>query len=194
MHTPARRFNNRGISEVIAALLLIVTVVALTIVVYVFSVGMLGGGFQTTGVTGLQVTILPSIYSRDANIAVLNDKANFTVAVSSSLSSTQRVVVYVIAGRSVVGNVTVFLSAGESKTQFISQILNSTGIWTIKATAGGATIGSYSFDVRSTRDEADYAIQQWREQRFYQYLALGSFGFAILSLIVSVVSLARRRR
>jgi hypothetical protein len=66
-----------------------------------------------------------------------------------------------------------------------------TGIWTVKVTVNGINISSYSFQVMRTRDEADFAVAQWRDQYFYRNLTFGSFIVAIISFIIAVASLAR---
>ena len=57
-----RHFNNRAVSAVIATLLLIAIAVAAAIIVYVFSIGLLGG-LQTSGGQQVKQQVIMEAYS-----------------------------------------------------------------------------------------------------------------------------------
>ena len=148
--------------------------------------------------SGVQLTILPTyLYSKDADVGVAYDRANFTVAVSNNSPETQLVLWNVTAPRGqVVQSTPLTLRSGESKTLLISQYLNATnpvGVWSVKVAVGGAEIGKYSFDVKLNRDEADFAMRQSLDQRFFRNLLFGTLGVAIFAIILSVATLLRPR-
>ena len=190
-------FSRKGLAPIIAALLIVVVSVASIILLYIFASGLLAGGFSTN-VSGVQLTILPTyLYSKDANIGVLNDRANFTVSIVNNAGGAQQILVNVTAPRGqVMQSIPVPLRAGETRTVFISQYLNATspvGVWSVKVVVGGAEIGKYSFDVKLNRDEADFATRQSLNERFFRYLLFGTLGVAIFAIILSVATLLRPR-
>jgi flagellin-like protein len=65
-----KHFNNRAVSAVIATLLLIAIAVAAAIVVYVFSMGLLGG-LQTSGGEQVKQQVIMEAYSWDLTKAGL---------------------------------------------------------------------------------------------------------------------------
>jgi len=150
------RFSRRGIAPVVAALLIVVVSVAAIILLYIFASGLLASGFSANA-SGVQLTILPTyLYSKDADVGVAYDRANFTVIVSNNAPEAQVVLVNVTTPRGQVAQSTPLpLRSGESRTLFVSQVLNATspvGVWSVKVTVGGAEIGKYSFDVKLNRD------------------------------------------
>jgi hypothetical protein len=191
------RFGRKGIAPVVAALLILVVSVVAIILLYIFASGLLASGFSSN-VSGVQLTILPTyLYSKDADVGVAYDRANFTVAVSNNAPETRMVLLNVTAPRGqVVQSTPLTLRSGESKTLLISQYLNATnpvGVWSVKVTVGGAEIGKYSFDVKLNRDEADFAMRQSLDQRFFRNLLFGTLGVAIFAIILSVATLLRPR-
>ena len=191
------RFGRKGIAPVVAALLILVVSVVAIILLYIFASGLLASGFSSN-VSGVQLTILPTyLYSKDADVGVAYDRANFTVAVSNNSPETRMVLLNVTAPRGqVVQSTPLTLRSGESKTLLISQYLNATnpvGVWSVKVAVGGAEIGKYSFDVKLNRDEADFAMRQSLDQRFFRNLLFGTLGVAIFAIILSVATLLRPR-
>lgn len=183
--------SNRAVTPVVVGLLLVVLMVAAAILGYVFLLGA-EQGFKTN-TTGITAVIMPALYSRDAKVGVLGDTANFTITLSNTLSSPQRGQVQVINEGRAWQSIGFVLLASRTSTFSVSQVLNATGIWVVKVTtASGIDVDSYFFQVMKTTDEADFAISQWHDQNFYRNLLYGSFMIAILSLILSAASLARR--
>jgi hypothetical protein len=191
------RFGRRGIAPVVAALLIVVVSVAAIILLYIFASGLLASGFSANA-SGVQLTILPTyLYSKDADVGVAYDRANFTVIVSNNAPEAQVVLVNVTTPRGQVAQSTPLpLRSGESRTLFVSLVLNATspvGVWSVKVTVGGAEIGKYSFDVKLNRDEADFATRQSLDQRFFRYLLFGTLGVAVFAIMLSVATLLRPR-
>jgi hypothetical protein len=191
------RFGRKGIAPVVAALLILIVSVVAIILLYIFASGLLASGFSSN-VSGVQLTILPTyLYSKDADVGVAYDRANFTVAVSNNSPETRMVLLNVTAPRGqVVQSTPLTLRSGESRTLLISQSLNATnpvGVWSVKVAVGGAEIGKYSFDVKLNRDEADFAMRQSLDQRFFRNLLFGTLGVAIFAIILSVATLLRPR-
>ncbi|MGA2459993.1 MAG: hypothetical protein ABSF82_01030 [Candidatus Bathyarchaeia archaeon] len=191
------RFSRRGIAPVVAALLIVVVSVAAIILLYIFASGLLASGFSANA-SGVQLTILPTyLYSKDADVGVAYDRANFTVIVSNNAPEAQVVLVNVTTPRGQVAQSTPLpLRSGESRTLFVSQVLNATspvGVWSVKVTVGGAEIGKYSFDVKLNRDEADFATRQSLDQRFFRYLLFGTLGVAVFAIMLSMATLLRPR-
>lgn len=191
------RFGRKGIAPIIAALLIVVVSVATIILLYIFASGLLASGFSTN-VSGVQLTILPTyLYSKDADIGVAYDQANFTVSIVNNAGGLEQISVNVTAPRGqVMQSLPILLRSGETRTLFISQYLNATnpvGVWSVKVTVGGAQIGKYSFDVKLNRDEADFATRQSLNERFFRYLLFGTLGVAVFAIIMSVATLLRPR-
>jgi hypothetical protein len=191
------RLGRRGIAPVVAALLIVVVSVAAIILLYIFASGLLASGFSANA-SGVQLTILPTyLYSKDGDVGVAYDRANFTVIVSNNAAKAQVVLVNVTTPRGQVAQSTPLpLRSGESRTLLVSQVLNATspaGVWSVKVTVGGAEVGKYSFDVRLNRDEADFATRQSLDQRFFRNLLFGTLGVAIFAIILSVATLLRPR-
>jgi hypothetical protein len=191
------RLGRRGIAPVVAALLIVVVSVAAIILLYIFASGLLASGFSANA-SGVQLTILPTyLYSKDGDVGVAYDRANFTVIVSNNAAKAQVVLVNVTTPRGQVAqSIPLPLRSGESRTLFVSQVLNATspvGVWSVKVTVGGAEVGKYSFDVKLNRDEADFATRQSLDQRFFRNLLFGTLGVAIFAIILSVATLLRPR-
>jgi hypothetical protein len=184
----------RGISPVIAGLLIIVLAAGVMLLVFIFASGLLGGLSATE--SGVRETIVPSIYSSEAGIGVLNQNANFTVTVYNSLSSAQEITIDVSEPSGhLLQSVSSTIPAGATRTIQVAQRLNATGLWTVRVTfvITGVKIGSYTFDVKPNRDEADFAVQEWRDQRFYRLLIFVAIGLAVISIAIAVAAVARPR-
>jgi hypothetical protein len=182
--------SKAALSPVILGLLLVVLVVSVVVVAYVFLLGA-QQGFNTNP-TGVNAVVTSSLYSRDAKVGVYGDEANFTVALTNTLNTPQKGFIN-ITNNGIDAQSTSFLLLPNQAAIFsLSQKLNATGIWTVKVTARGVRVSSYSFQVMPTVDEADYAVAQWHDQNFYRNLVLGAALLATVSFIVAVASLARK--
>lgn len=186
-----KSFNQRGISPIIVAVLLIVVIVASTLLGFIFLTG-LSRGFRSTGNTGLSSTITRHIYSTDASVDVMNNIANFSVIISNTVQASQVGDVELTVGNRIVQSIPFALGAGEIRTILITQRLNQTGTWTAKVTSNGIKVDTYSFSVLQTQDEADYAITQWESQNFYRNLLVICFFLSIVAFAVAMASLARQ--
>jgi hypothetical protein len=171
-------------------LLLIVVVVTGAILGYVFLVGV-QEGFNVNP-TGVDATIAPSLYSADAKVSVYGQRCNVSVFLANTLGSVQRGVITITNNGRVAQNASFLLLPSQTITTVLPQALNATGVWAVKVTVSGVTINSYYFQVVSSRDEADFAIRQWRDQNNYRNLVTAAFFLAIISVIVSAASLARK--
>jgi len=160
---------------------------------YVFLVGV-QHGFSTnsSNSTGVNAIVTPSLYSRDAKVGVYGDMSNVSVSISNSLSTAQSGVINITSNGRVVRSTSFILLPHESNTIIFSQRLNATGVWSVKVTASGITVTTYYFQVLATKDEAEFAAGQWRDQDYYRNLTLGTLIVAILSFIIGAASLARR--
>ena len=182
--------RSNAVSPIVVGLLLIVLVVAGAILGYVFLFG-LQEGFNVNP-TGVSATIAPSLYSADAKVSVYGQTCNVTVFLVNTLGTVQRGVITITQNGRVVQNATFLLLPSQTVTTVLPQALNATGVWTVKVTIGKVTVSSYYFQVLSSRDEADFAIRQWRDQNNYRNLVTAAFFLAIISVIVSTASLARK--
>ena len=182
--------SNRAVSPIVVGLLLVVLVVAGAVLGYVFLFGAQQG--FNTNTTGINAIISPALYSRDAKVGVYGDTGNFSVSLSNTLSSLQRGVVEIASNGRVVQSVPFILLQSQTTTITMTQGLNATGVWAVKVTTRGVSVSSYYFQVVGTRDEADFAVSQWRDQSFYRNLVLAGFIVAITSFIIAVASLARK--
>jgi hypothetical protein len=171
-------------------LLLIVVVVTGAIVGYVFLFG-LQQGFNVNS-TGVNATIDSTLYSADARVGIYGEPLNVTIFLSNSLGTVQRGFITITQNGRVVQNATFVLLATQTSATVIPQALNATGLWSVKVTVGGVTANSYYFQVVRSRDEADFAIRQWRDQNNYRNLVAAAFFLAIIAVIVSAASLARK--
>lgn len=182
--------SNKAISPVVLGLLLVVLVVTGAILGYVFLIGA-QEGFKTNP-TGINSTILSSLYSTEAKVGVNGDTGNFTISLSNTQNVPQRVEIDITKNGHQVQNSSFRLLASQTTTVILSLPLNGTGIWVVKVTSRGLTSNSYAFQVMGTKDEADFAAAQWRDQNFYRNLVLAGFIIAIIAFIVSAASLARK--
>jgi hypothetical protein len=184
--------SRSGISGVVVGLLLIMVIGAFIVIFYVFAIGPLqGGGFAGTS-AGIEFSIVPQIYGQDAGIAVLGQLANFTVSITNTASTDQRVAVNIVApDKRVVQSVSTGLAASYTKTILVSQVVNVTGIWTVTVTSLSVKIGGYYFTVIQDRDQADFAIAQYREQRLYRVLVYALLALSIAAIILAVIAVAR---
>ena len=66
-----KHFNNRAVSAVIATLLLIAIAVAAAIIVYVFSIGLLGG-LQTSGGQQVKQQVIMEAYDWTGSVPTLS--------------------------------------------------------------------------------------------------------------------------
>lgn len=185
-------FSRKGVSPVVLGLVLAVLLVGGVIIGYVFFIGV-EQGFNTSA-AGVSAVVTLTLYSRDAKVGVYGDGSNVSVSLSSSLSTAQQGVINVTSNGRVVRSVSFILLPHETSTITLSQRLNATGVWSVKVTASGINVTTYYFQVLATRDDADFAVGQWRDQNYYRNLVLGSLILAIISIIVSAASLARGRK
>lgn len=185
-------FSRKGVSPVVLGLVLVVLLVGGVIIGYVFFIGV-EQGFNTSA-AGVSAVVTLTLYSRDAKVGVYGDGSNVSVSLSSSLSTAQQGVINVTSNGRVVRSVSFILLPHETSTITLSQRLNATGVWSVKVTASGINVTTYYFQVLATRDDADFAVGQWRDQNYYRNLVLGSLILAIISIIVSAASLARGRK
>jgi len=186
-------FSRKGISPIVLGLILVVLILCGALLGYVFLVG-LQHGFSTnpTGSTGVNAIVTPSLYSRDAKVGVYGDASNFSVSISNSLAAAQTGVINITSNGRIVQSVPFILLPHETNTIILPQQLNATGVWSVKVTIGGINVNSYYFQVLATRDDADFAVGQWRDQNYYRNLTLGTLIVAIASIIASAASLARK--
>ena len=182
--------RSKAVSPIVVGLLLIVVVVAGAVLGYVFLFGLQEGFYANP--TGVNATIAPSLYSVDAKVSVYGQTCNVTVFLANSLGTVQRGVISITNNGRLVQNASFLLLPSQSITTVLPQALNETGVWTVKVTVGGVAVSSYYFQVVSSRDEADFAIRQWRDQNNYRNLVTIAFFLAIISVIVSAASLARK--
>jgi len=181
--------RSNAISPIVVGLLLIVVVVAGAILGYVFLFGLLEG-FNVNS-TGVDATIEPSLYSADAKVSVYGQKCTVTVFLANTVGTVQRGVISITSNGVAVQNASFILLPSQGITTVLPQVLNATGVWTVKVTVSGVIVSSYYFQVVSSRDEADFAIRQWRDQNNYRDLVTAAFFLAIMSVVVSAASLAR---
>ncbi len=189
--------NRRGISAVIIAVLLITVIVALVLLAFVFLTGMstlLGGPTQSSNNTGLQVVITPSIYSSDAQIGMVGERANFTVILSNTVSNVQVGRVDLESSIRVEQNVTFALTNGETKTVVISQPLTQTGPWILSVVTNGVEAGSYTFNVVRGPSEASYQVNQYETTKFYRNLTFITFFISLIGFAIAVAALVRPAR
>jgi hypothetical protein len=185
-------FSRKGVSPVVLGLVLVVLLVGGVIIGYVFFIGV-EQGFNTSA-AGVSAVVTLTLYSRDAKVGVYGDGNNVSVSLSSTLSTAQQGVINVTSNGRVVRSVSFILLPHETSTITLSQRLNATGVWSVKVTASGTNVTTYYFQVLATRDDADFAVGQWRDQNYYRNLVLGSLILAIISIIISAASLARGRK
>lgn len=182
--------RSNAVSPIVVGLILIVVVVAGAIFGYVFLFG-LQQGF-TVNPTGVSATIAPSLYSPDAKVSVYGQTCNVTVFLANSLGTVQKGVIIITNNDHVVQNASFLLLPSQTTTIVLPQALNANGVWSVKVIVIGVVVSSYYFQVVSSRDEADFAIRQWHDQNNYRNLVTAAFLFAIISVIVSAASLARK--
>jgi hypothetical protein len=182
--------RSNAVSPIVVGLLLIVVVVTGAILGYVFLFG-LQEGFNVNP-TGVNATIDATLYSTDAKVSLDGQTCNVTVFLANSLGTVQSGVISITSNGQVTQNATFRLRPSETITTVLPQALNATGVWAVKVTVGGVTVSSYYFQVVGSRDEADFAIRQWRDQNNYRNLVTAAFFLAIISVIVSAASLARK--
>jgi len=183
-------WRSNAVSPVVVGLLLIVVVVTGAILSYVFLFG-LQEGFNVNP-TGVNVSILPSLYSTDAKVSVLGQTCNVTIFLTNSVSTVQNGVIIVSNNDRVLQNTTFRLLPSQSSTAVLVQPLNATGVWSVRVGVSGVIVNSYYFQVVSSRDEADLAIRQWRDQNNYRNLVTTAFFLAVIAVIISAASLARK--
>lgn len=182
--------SRKGLSPVVIGLLLVVLVVAGGILAYVFLIGAQQG--FNTNTTGINATILPTLYSRNAKVGVYGDMSNFTISLSNTLTTPQTLTINITSnGHQVQGN-TYLLLPSQTTVVTLTQPLNETGVWAVKVSSRGVNITSYYFQVVGTKDEADFAVAQWHDQDFYRNLIQLSLIVAITAFIISAASLARK--
>lgn len=185
-----RESSNRGASPVVVALLLVVLVVTGSIVAYVFLVGVQQG--FNTNTTGINATIFAALYSSNAKVGVYGGLSNFTISLSNTLTTPQIYTVNITSNGHLMQANTFLLLPSQTTTITLAQRLNETGVWAVKVNARGVNITSYYFQVVGTKDEADFAVAQWRDQEFYRNLIQLSLVVAVISFIISAASLARK--
>jgi hypothetical protein len=184
--------HHKAISPIVIGLILVVVVVTGAILGYVFLFG-LQEGFNVNP-TGVDAVIDPTLYSTDAKVGVYGQPSNVSIFLSNTLSTVQSGVITITQNGRIVQNTTFILRPSETATTVIPQVLNATGVWAVKVTVRGVNVNSYYFEVVSSRDEADFAIRQWRDQNNYRNLVTAAFFLACISVIVSAASLARKPR
>jgi len=182
--------HSNAISPIVVGLLLIVVVVTGAILGYVFLFG-LQEGFNVNS-TGVDATIATSLYSVDAKVGVYGQPCNVTVFLANTLGTVQRAVVTITNNGRVAQNASFLVRPSQDMTTVLPQALDATGVWAVKVTVSGVTVNSYYFQVVGSRDEADFAIRQWRDQNNYRNIVAAAFFLAIISVIVSAASLARK--
>jgi len=182
--------RSNAVSPIVVGLLLVVVVVAGAVLSYVFLFG-LQEGFNVNP-TGVNATIDPALYSADAQVGVYGEPFNVTIFLSNSLSTVQRVFITIRQNGHLAQNVTFLVLPTQTSATVVPQALNATGVWSVKVIVGKVTVSSYYFQVVSSRDEADFAIRQWRDQNNYRNLVTAAFFLAIISVILSAASLARK--
>jgi hypothetical protein len=183
-------FSRRGISPVVLGLILVVLVLSGAILGYVFLFGFQQG--FNTNTTGVNAVVTPTLYSRDAKVGVFGDTSNVSVSLSNTLSTAQVGAINITSGGHVMKSVSFVLLPHETRTVNLPLKLNATGVWSVGVMVGGAKSNGYYFQVFATRDEADFAVGQWRDQNYYRNLTLGTAIAAIAALILSAASFARR--
>ena len=182
--------HSNAVSPIVVGLLLTVIVVTGAILSYVFLFG-LQEGFNVNP-TGVDATIAPSLYSADAKVSVYGQTCNVSVFLANTLGSVQRGFIIITNNGRVVQNATFILLPSQTITTVLPQALNATGVWAVKVTVSGVTVNSYYFQVVSSRDEAEFAIRQWHDQSDYRNLVTVAFFLAIIAVIFSAASLARK--
>jgi len=182
--------RSNAVSPIVVGLLIVVLVVTGAIASYVFLFG-LQEGFNVNS-TGVNATIDPVLYSTDARIGLYGQPFNVTIFLSNSLSTVQRGFITITQNGHTVQNTTLLLLPTQTTATVIPQALNATGVWAVKVTVSGVTVNSYYFQVVGSRDEADFAVLQWRNQNNYRNLVTAAFFLAIVSVIFSAASLARK--
>ena len=182
--------RSNAVSPIVVGLLLVVVVVAGAVLSYVFLFG-LQEGFNVNP-TGVNATIDPALYSADAQVGIYGEPFNVTIFLSNSLSTVQRVFITIRQNGHLAQNVTFLVLPTQTSATVVPQALNATGVWSVKVIVGKVTVSSYYFQVVSSRDEADFAIRQWRDQNNYRNLVTAAFFLAIISVILSAASLARK--
>ena len=182
--------SNKATSPVVTAVILIVLIVAGTIIVYVFLVGVQQGFY--TNSSGLSAAITGKLYSSDARIALLGDIGNFTVSVSNTLTTPQLFTINITSNGRPEWNNSYLLLPNQVTTVTAAQPLNTTGVWAVKVNARGINVATYYFQVMATRDEADFAVSQWQQQQFNRTLVYTCLFVASTAFVIAAASLARR--
>jgi hypothetical protein len=184
--------SRSGVSGVIVGLLLVMLIGGFVIVFYVFAIGPLQGGGFSGSSAGIDYSIVPQIYAQDAGIAVVGQLANFTVVVTNKASTDQRIAINVVAPQGRVFQVvSTGVAASYTKTILVSQNLNETGTWSVTVTSLSVKVGGYSFTVAEDRDQADYAIAQYRQTQLYRVLTYVLLAISIAAIILAAIAVVR---
>lgn len=185
------RRSTTAVSPIVLGLILVVLIVSVAILGYVFLFG-IQQGFNTNP-TGINAVITPTLYSSDAKIGISGSLINITISISNSLSNAQKGAITITNNGREMQNASFILLPSQTTTVTLHQVLNGTGVWTIKVMSHGVAAASYYFQVVNTRDEADFAVAQWRDQNTYRNITLATFILALISFIIAAASLARKR-
>jgi len=170
--------SRTGMSQVLATVILvaITLIAAVGIATYVFGI------FGNAASPGVTASISPQIYNTPNNVGLLNEEANFTVTITNPLKSTQQGNITISKGDVMVQRATFTVMGGTTRTTSFSQELTDTGIWIVAANINGSIVPhSYSFDVATNPDDANFLIHQYEQIQLTNELAT-------VAIIVSLLS------
>jgi flagellin-like protein len=191
--------HNKGISPIIAVLLVVAIALVASLIVYAWVMGYIGG---ITTKENTQVEITPTIYSSSNNIGILNEEASFGINATNNLDASNDLQVSIINDEGLVFNETYLLSPNSSDYFLVNQTLTHTGNWMIEASSDSVQLKTYSFVVETNKIDADINISQLKNsetQTNNQILSndiavAGICTTSILSLAALIVSIISFRR
>ncbi len=176
----------------IAPMLATVLIVAAALIATAAILGYVFGIFGYSN-NVLSASVEPNIFAPSQNIAVLNDKANFTVNLTNLIDATENGTVRLLGGGQVVYSRAFSIPpAGRASINF-TQELFSTGEWTFMISSSGGTIFPYSFQVVLNSDQASLMLDQLQSQQDQSYLSYVALTIAIAAVIPAYVGLYLRR-
>jgi len=165
-------------NEVVTTVLIVAVTLIAAVAIGGFVFALFG---STASVQRVEVSITPEIYSPGSNIGVLNQRANFSISIRNPLNLPQNVTLVVLDSTHPVQSIPFEVGKQRTMNGTVTQELDDVGYWTVEAKINGTGISSYSFQVVTNSQEADFQINQYR-------LAVQSNDLALAALVISIVS------
>ena len=172
--------NSKGISPVIATIIIGIAVIA-GVVVYMFTSG-------TLNTMNAAVKIYPSIYSPHNSIGILNEEASFNITIRNPSKQNLILDMQITTNGNLVWNDTFVVLPESTNSTVVTQKLSYTGLWLVSVTSKDAKIGdTYSFMTLTNSVDANMQINALNEAMSNQGSSNWSNTIQVLGIVLSTI-------